>query len=339
MTPAERDSPASRTAGRRGIPALPAHLAATYGIEVAQIAQLDLGVYRVDRADGAGWVARVFPRSRPRRHADGDADVLRTLATLDYPAERLAADEPVSMLEDQAVLVTEYVTPVAREQRRDAIVAAGGLRALGWLLGRLHSLDGADTGALARPGGAWHHLADGDPAAEAAALRALVADAAKSVSPRRRQQYDAVRAAVDDLDTGEGLPIAFSHPDFVMVNVVVPGDGTMVLVDWSGAGRGARAYALAFLLWSVGFGGDLARVDRAVDGYRRRVQPEPEELARLDTLVAARPVVFEAWTSATGRKPLADAARGIPQIRESAAAIAQRARTAFAAPPPQPRRR
>jgi Ser/Thr protein kinase RdoA (MazF antagonist) len=338
VTPAENDSPALRTASRRGIPALPAHLSATYGIEVAQIAQLDLGVYRVDRADGPGWVARVFPLSRPRRYADGDADVLRTLATLDYPAERLAADEPVSVLEDQAVLITEYMTQVPRAQRRDAIVAAGGLRALGWLLGRLHSMDGADTGALGRPGGAWHHLADGDPPAEAAALGALVEGAA-SVSPRDRRHYDAVRAAVDDLDTGEGLPIAFSHSDFVMANVVVPGDGTMVLVDWAGAGRGARAYALAFLLWSVGFGGDLARVDRVVAGYRRHLTPEAEELARLDTLVAARPVVFEVWTSATGRKPLADAARGIPQIRQSAAAIAQRARAAFAAPPPQPRRR
>jgi Ser/Thr protein kinase RdoA (MazF antagonist) len=303
VTPAEKDGPALRTASRRGIPALPAHLSATYGIEVAQIAQLDLGVYHVDRADGPGWVARMFPLSRPRRHADGDADVLRTLATLDYPAERLAADEPVSVLEDQAVLVTEYMTQVPRQERRDAIVAAGGLRALGWLLGRLHSLDGADTGALARPGGAWHHLADGDPPAEAAALRALVEGAASSVSPGGRRQYDAVRAAVDDLDTGEGLPVAFSHPDFVMANVVVPGDGKMVLVDWAGAGRGARTYALAFLLWSVGFGGDLARVDRVVDGYRRHLTPEAEELARLDTLVAARPVVFEAWTSATGPQP------------------------------------
>ena len=126
-------------------------------------------------------------------------------------------------------------------------------------------------------------------------------------------------------------PTAFTHPDFVMANVVAPGDGRMVLVDWSGAGRAPRMWSLGFLLWSVGSGGDLARVDRAVDGYRRRVRPEPEELARLDTLVAARPIVFEAWAFATGRKPLAEAARGLPAIRERAAAIAARARAAFAA--------
>jgi Ser/Thr protein kinase RdoA (MazF antagonist) len=319
------DSPAQRIAGRRGVPQLAAHLSHTYGTEVTEIAQLDLGVYRVDRSDGQSWVARVFPSVRPRQYVDGDAEVLRVLAGLEYPAERLAADEPVSVLEDQPMLVTEYVTPVPPAERRQAIVGAGGLRALGWLLGRLHTLDGVTT----RAGGAWHHLADGDPRAEADALQSFVLEAAPSVPGRGRRQYDAVRQAVQELDTGDGLPVAFTHPDFVMANVVAPGDGTMVVVDWSGAGQGPRAWSLAFLLWSVGFGGDLARVDRAVDGYRRHVTPEPEELARLEALIAARPVVFEAWSFAMARKPLAEAARGVAAAREHAAAIAARARAAF----------
>ena len=321
------DAAALRTAGRHGVPRLPAHLSDTYGIEVTEIAQLDLGVYRVDRADGDSWVARLFPAVRPREHVDGDAEILRWLATLDYPAERPAADEPVSVLEDQPLLVTEYVTPVPQAERRAAIVAAGGLRGLGWLLGRLHTLDEGPG----RAGGAWHHLADGDPRAETAALRDLVAGAASSVPARGARHYEALRDAVEGLDTGDGLTAAFTHPDFVMANVVAPGDGRMVLVDWSGAGQAPRMWSLGFLLWSVGFGGDLARVERAVDGYRRRVRPEPEELGRLDTLVAARPIVFEAWAFSTGRKPLAEAARGLSSIREHAAAIAARARAAFAA--------
>lgn len=268
---------------------------------------------------------------RPREQVDGDAEILRRLAELEYPAERVAAPDAVSVHEGQPALVTEYVTPVASQGRREAIVAAGGLRALGWRLGALHAL-GPDTttGAMARPGGAWHHLADGSPRDEAGALATLVDEAGATLSGRERTRYDAVRAAVEELDTGDGLPTAFTHPDFVMANVVAPGDGTMVLIDWSGAGQAPRACALGFLLWSVGFGGDLARVDRAVAGYRRRVQPEPEELARLDTLVASRPIVFEAWAFATGRRPLADAARDIPRLRERGAAIAGRARTAFA---------
>jgi hypothetical protein len=72
-------------------------------------------------------------------------------------------------------------------------------------------------------------------------------------------------------------------------------------------------------------------VDRTVDGYRRHLTPEPDELARLEALVAARPVVFEAWGFATGRKPLAEAAGGLTAVRERSAAIAARARAAFAA--------
>jgi Ser/Thr protein kinase RdoA (MazF antagonist) len=320
-----QDTPARRVAVRRGVPRLAAHLSDSYGIEATEIDQLDLGVYRVDRADGPSWVARLFPAVRPRPRVEGDAEILGWLAEVDYPAERLAAPDPVSVLESQPLLVTEYVTPVPRPERRAAVIAAGGLRALGWLLGRLHTLEDAPP----RAGGAWHHLTDGDPQAELAALQALVAEAAGSVPDRSRRRYDAVREAVDALDAGDGLTTAFTHPDFVMANVVTPGDGTMVLVDWAGAGRAPRMGSLAFLLWAVGFGGDLARVDRTVDGYRRHLTPEPEELARLEALIAARPVVFEAWGFAMGRKPLAEAAAGLPAIRERAGAIAARARAAF----------
>jgi aminoglycoside phosphotransferase len=154
------DTPARRIAARRGVPKLAAHLGEAYGTEVTEVAQLDLGVYRVDRADGPSWVARLFPDVRPRALVDGDAEILRWLAEVDYPAERLSA------LQGQPLLVTEYVPPVPRYERRTAIAAAGGLRVLGWLLGRLHSLQGAPD----RDGGAWHHLADGHPRAEISAL-------------------------------------------------------------------------------------------------------------------------------------------------------------------------
>src|SRR6202012_3108405 len=97
-------------------------------------------VYRVERADGPTWGGRLFPEGRPRARGDGGAGILPWLPPRDYPAERLPPPEPVSLLDGQPLLVTAYVPPVPRYERRTAIAAAGGLRVLGWLLGRLHTL-------------------------------------------------------------------------------------------------------------------------------------------------------------------------------------------------------
>lgn len=315
---------------RTGVEGLRAHLDATYGVRVAQIDELDLGVFRVEPADGPRWVARLFPAERPHEQALGDAEILRALAGLDYPAERCAAAEPVSVLEGQSVLVTELVPGVPRTERREAIRAAGGLAALGYLLGRLHSLP-ADTPALLRPGGAWHHLADGTPTDEIAALTALLAEARRPTGASAGGLYDRLVTEVGGLDDGAGLPESFVHPDFVLRNVIAPPTGGLVVVDWTGAGRAPRLCSLAFLLWSVAFGGDLRRIDRAVAGYRRHITPEEPELERLEALLRVRPIVFDTWSFSTGRRTLAQATASISATREAAAAIAARARTAFAA--------
>jgi Ser/Thr protein kinase RdoA (MazF antagonist) len=313
---------------RVGVEALAGHLEGSYGIEVAGIEPLDLGTFRVSRHDGPSWVARISPSERPVEQARGDADVLRLLAERDYPSERLATAEPVTVHEGQALLVTDFVEGVPRSDRREAIRRAGGLAALGRLLGRLHTLPA--EGAMTRPGGAWHHLADGAPANELTALAELI-DGTEHPSTRSgAQSYDALVETVGGLDDDAGLPEAFVHPDFVLANVVAPPDGGLVLVDWTGAGRAARLWSLAFLLWSVGFGGDLARVDRTVAGYRRHLTLEAEELERLEAVICTRPIVFDVWAFCTGRKPLVQATESIAESRQAAAAIAARARTALA---------
>jgi hypothetical protein len=81
---------------RSGTDRLPAHLEASYGIAVAAVSPLDLGVFRVDRRDGPSWVARVFPAARPAGAAAGDAVILDFLAGAGFPAERCAAPEPAA---------------------------------------------------------------------------------------------------------------------------------------------------------------------------------------------------------------------------------------------------
>src|SRR6202042_3996138 len=44
------------------------HLQGRYGIEVAAVSELDVGVFRVDRRGEPSWVARVFPAARAAAH-------------------------------------------------------------------------------------------------------------------------------------------------------------------------------------------------------------------------------------------------------------------------------
>jgi Ser/Thr protein kinase RdoA (MazF antagonist) len=200
---------------------------------------------------------------------------------------------------------------------------------IGGGLARLGTLESVRP-AMARDGGAWHHLADGRPAAELAAARELLDEVGRLVPARQRALSDLLREELAAVDDGDGLPVAFVHADYVLANIVATDDGELVAVDWAGAGQGPRAWALAFLLWSAGYGGDLARVDRVVAGYRHVASLEPAELERLPEIVRARPIVFECWGFCMGRRTLEEAAASLPDVRARADAIAERARRAFA---------
>ena len=319
-----RDRAAARLT-RLGAERLPAHLAERYRIAVTRLTELDLGVYRVDRRDGPSWVARLFPPDRPAAEAAADGAVLQFLADRGFPAERCAAAEPLSVLDGQGLLVTEHVTSVPRAERQGAIRSLGGLRWLGDMLGRLHTMPGA-VAAVTRDGGGWHHLTDGGPRDEVSAARGLLADAAGLVRAGDRPRYDLLRAELESVDDCEGLPQALIHPDFVLANVIASPQRGLVLVDWTGSGRGPRLWPLAFLLFPEG-AKDLRRVDRVLAGYRRHVRLEPEELSRLEAAMRARPLILGTWGFCLGRRSLADAAARAAEAREIAGAVAARAVT------------
>jgi len=316
---------------RSGTDGLPAHLEAAYGIEVAGVSQLDLGVFRIDRSDGPDWVARVFPVGRPAGAAAGDAAVLDFLAEAGFSAERTAVPQPVSVLDRQDVLVTGYVEAVPRSRRTETIRRLGGFVRLGAMLSRLHTLPGAGS-AVNRNGGAWHHLTDGAPRDEIAAAAALLAAAGEDLTSAERADYDRLQEHLAGFDDGDGLPEALVHPDFVLANAIASPQDRLVMVDWTGAGVGPRLWPLAFLLYSAG-----ARrpelVRSVVNGYTRHLRPEPAELDRLAAVMRVRPSVLEMWAFCTGRKSAAGAARGIAEIRQLSDAIATRARQEFRAAP------
>jgi Leucine carboxyl methyltransferase len=103
------------------------------------------------RDGGPAWVARVFPATRPLERTRADAEVLRWLERAEYPAERCARPEPITIHRDQAVLVTERVPG------RTAGWDQASFGVLGDRLGMLHALPLACETACPM-GGGWHHL-------------------------------------------------------------------------------------------------------------------------------------------------------------------------------------
>lgn len=280
------------------------HVRAEHGTAVRRVDTLDQGVVRLHMAEGPDWVARVFA-DRGLTAVRGDAEALRWLEAHDFPAERCAAPEPVSLLASslgpRVLLLTEYVEPVPRGRRRETIKAAGGLIRLGAMLGELHRLPGGPE----QPGGAWHHAAGGSPAREL--------DAARRWAPT---------LPWDRVSDGAGLPEAFTHPDFVLANVVATSEPGMVIVDWTGAGRGPRAWSLAFLLWAEGIR-DVRRARLVVAGYRTRIRLEPDEIRALPALMQARPMVLAAWAIAHRHRAEADVRAEAVSIRAGAERIAE----------------
>jgi Ser/Thr protein kinase RdoA (MazF antagonist) len=296
------------------------HLEDRYGVEVAEVVPLDLGVFRVDRRDGSRWVARVFAAGRPLAGVEEDAAILHGLERAGFPAERCAHPEPVSEFLGQGVLVTGFLEDHGplRPGRPAAL--------LGYLLGRLHR----NAAAGLRPGGAWHHLAfAGGPREEIAAAAELLDDHLPRVGVRELSLFDRLRDEVEQTDDCHDLPHAFVHPDFVPANAISTAEAKLAIVDWTGAGRGPRLWSLGFLLWAAG-ARNIKLVDLVVSRYRRSIELEPAELDRLEGAIRGRPVMLETWSVCAGRRELADAVERVDRAGELATEIAAAARRAFA---------
>ena len=172
------------------------HLAERYGVSADAPRELEPGGGVFHVAD-PGWIARVFPADRPVAAAEHDARVLALLESADLPAERLASDEPVSVLDDgRAVLVTRFVPGrQCRDAREPELLSTG----------RRHPGAGARTARAERPA----------PRRRVAPRRRPTSAPAPTTSPPScpASRTTRLRAAVEAIDTGEDLPEALVHPD------------------------------------------------------------------------------------------------------------------------------
>jgi len=305
---------------RSGGERLGAHLEQVYGVPVTTTRELDLGVHRVERADGTIWLARVFPAARPLDATRADAAMLDWLVRGGIPAERIAAPEPVSVHEGQAVLVTELASG------RQPAASPELFEQLGGMLAEIHGLP-SDRPPADRPGGAWHHLLlDATPTDELVAARNLLHDARHRVRRSDGAAYGQLCDALDALTLPVDLPVAVVHPDLVPRNLIQDGEN-LTIIDWSGAGCGPRVISLGCLLWSTA--GHGPSVDAVVRGYCQSVSLQPAEIEHLDMAIALRPAVLACWTFATGRSPVEDTAAWWANQRRTLLSTTIRARAAL----------
>ena len=262
------------------------HLRDHYGIDAVAATQISVHntyVFRVDRKDGDPWVARVFPPRRPRSGVEGDAAILRYLEEQDFPAERLAADDAVSLLGDRAVLVTRHVSG-------DHFPPFANRPVLGDLLGRLHSLPLPHDDVVNRPGGATGEdpNREGSPTQELVAALALLDSVATKVADVDRPRFGELRERVRSADDGVGLPESLIHGNLIHAptHVIVTPQGPVV-INWKAAGRGPRLLP-DFAELVVGTPDeDLAAT---VDAYTRHVKLTDDELDRLEAVMWVRPL-------------------------------------------------
>ncbi len=310
---------------RSGSDAIASHLQSDYGVVVTSTRKLDLGVHRVDLADGASWIGRIFPAVRDASAVRQDAELLAWLTEAGFPAERGARPEPVSVLNGQGVLVTE------RAPGRALAGQPASFELLGRLLGQLHSMPAGGQPAAQRPSGAWHHLLpDGSTAQELDAARTLLAAARHRVAASDADCYDALADALEGADAGADLPHTLVHPDFVPRNAIGRPEGDITVIDWSGAGQGPRIVSLGCLLWAAA--GSKRSIEAAMSGYRGFVTLEPAEADRLGAAMRLRPLILACWTFATGRDSLRSTAAYWDQHRDRVDAGAKYALAAIQRP-------
>jgi Ser/Thr protein kinase RdoA (MazF antagonist) len=299
---------------REGVDTLPAHLEAAYGIKIMKVAQLDVGVFRIDHTEkGAPLVARLFAAGRSHAAAQADLAVLQYLAEVGFPSERPYGESALTSHEGQAVLVTAFVKQVPKAKRPPYPIVR-----LGAMIGRLHGL--AVPAGADRRAGALHHFAEGTMADELQTVAGWLDSMEDYVPGQAADACGALRRAVLDADGGDGLPEALVHPDPVPKNAIFTAAGP-VLVDWTSAGRGPRLPSMTLLLRSGWAAAPFLK------GYRRVTELTDDERDRLPGLLFSRTLIDLVFRACLDPTTAVAAARKLNVLRRECEAKAGELRT------------
>jgi len=280
--------------------ALKAHLEEQYGIRIASILPIDddpatrprdswPGHYPstlvVKHSDGTRWIARIFSSSADRvSRVQDDAEILQFLASHDFPAERIAHDDPVTVLDGKGIIVTRFI-----DGGRPSAGSPAVWYELADLLGRLHTLPAAG-GAVARDGGAEEHDGGfhvGRPKQDLAAAMSFLVSVEDEVNDAARERFEWLRNQVENADDAEGLPEALTHGNYHPW-AAVGAPGNLAIIGWAGSGRGPRPPALAWLLRTAAEHNATENIAAVMHGYSKYVQLTDEEIDRLPAILNMR---------------------------------------------------
>ena len=321
--------------------ALKAHLEEHYGIGITSILPIDddpatrprdswPGHYPstlvVKHTDGQQWIARIFSSSADQvSRVEGDAEVLQFLAAHHFPAERVAHEVPVTVLDGKGIIVTKFI-----DGGRPSAASPAVWSEMADLLGRLHSLPEAG-GAIARDGGAEEHgdgVHVGRPKEDLTAAMSFLVSVEDDMNAAAREKFEWLRDQVENADDAEGLPEALTHSNYhPWAAVGTPGN--ISIVGWAGAGRGPRLPALAWLLRTAAERDGAQNVAAVMHGYCQQVQLTDQELDRLPSILNMRPLWLEClgfrMAVNDGRHPLLNAGWMQPASHEFAERLAEQA--------------
>jgi Ser/Thr protein kinase RdoA (MazF antagonist) len=232
---------------------------------------------------------------------------LQFLASHDFPAERIADDAPVTVLDGKGIIVTEFINGGRPSADSPAV-----WHELGELLGRLHTLPAAG-GSVARDGGAEEHDGGfhvGRPKEDLRAAMSFLVSVEDKVNAAAREKFEWLRDQVENADDAEGLPEALTHSNYhPWAAVGTPGN--LSIVGWAGSGRGPRLPALAWLLRTAAERNGTANVAAVMHGYSKHVQLIDEELDRLPAILNMRAL----WLECLGFRMTVNAG-GTPVLNE-----------------------
>lgn len=275
---------------------------------VTKTRQLDVGVFRVDRMKGPPIVARVFSAARAHAAAEADLAVLTYLAELGFRAERPFAADPLSVLDGQTVLLTDFVRAAPKAKQPPYPIIR-----LGRMIGLLHQL--AVPAGADRPSGALHHFAEGTMTDELRAAGGWLDSIASIVPEAGADGIVALRDAVATADGGDGLPEAFVHPDPAPKNAIFTADGP-VLVDWTSSGRGPRLPSMSLVLRSGWAAMPFMK------GYAREITLDADERARMAGVLFSRSLIDLTFRTCLDPKTAASAPAKLRAIRRDSEAKA-----------------